>query len=378
VDQGHVLPEVLSDPRPPNRHPTGDRVIRFRSVFAAAAVAAAAVTGAGAAQAQKYTWRLTTYVPEGTATYRDYIQTYIDTVHTITGGEVKIQGYGAGVIAGFTEVYKAVQQGTADMGYTYPGFSVNADPTNAIIAGFPGGMGPEASMHWIYAGDGGKLWTEYRRATSGLHAHQTGVYTTELFLHSHKKVETAEDLKGMKIRTAGAWADILKQFGAVPTVMAPADIFAALERKVIDGTEFISPGNNVAQGFHKVARYIIVPGVHSPAGMSDVVWKAEVWDALPKDLQAKLELAAKVACFETYFKVGMLDMAAIEEMRRGRNEWVTLKPELVKAVSTEARKWAAAKAEEQTAKGNPWMKRIADSYFAFDDKWTTDMFYRKF
>ena len=33
------------------------------------------------------------------------------------------------------------------------------------------------------------------------------------------------------------------------------------------------------------------------------------------------------------------------------------------------RDWAAKMAAEQTAKGNPWMERIAASYFAFQDKW---------
>ncbi|MGE0744226.1 MAG: TRAP transporter substrate-binding protein DctP [Rhodospirillales bacterium] len=346
--------------------------------MAITAMAATVALGAASAHAQKYTWRMTTFVPEGTSTYRDYVQVFIDTVHTVTNGDVKIQGFGAGVLASFSEAYKAVQQGTADIGYMYPGFLINADPTNAIIAGFPGGMGPEAMMHWVYNTEGGKLWTEYRRAMNGLHALQSGISPTEIFLHSHKKVETAEDLKGMKIRTAGAWADVLKQFGAVPTIMAPADIFAALERKVIDGTEYITPGSNVSQGFHKVARYIIVPGMHSPGSMNDVVWKTEVWDAVPKEIREKLELAAKLACFETYLKLGILDMNAIEEMKKGRNEWVNLKPELLAAITSESRKWAEAKSKEQTAKGNPWMQKLADSYFTFDDKWNKDMFYRKF
>ena len=36
------------------------------------------------------------------------------------------------------------------------------------------------------------------------------------------------------------------------------------------------------------------------------------------------------------------------------------------------------RAKEQTEKGNPWMQKLADSYFAFDDRWNSDMFYRKF
>ncbi|MBM3485535.1 MAG: C4-dicarboxylate ABC transporter substrate-binding protein [Alphaproteobacteria bacterium] len=348
----------------------------LRTATLAAGACALLASAAAAQQTPKHNWKLTTYVPEGTSTYRDYIQVFIDHAHAITDGEVRIQGFGVGVIAGFADTWKAVQQGTADTAYAYPGFGLNIDPVNAIFGGFPGGMTADAMMHWVYHGDGLKIWNEFRRATTGLHSVVTGTISTEIFLHSHKKVETIDDLKGMKIRTAGAWADILKAFGATPTIIAPADIFSALERKIVDGTEFITPASNVSQGFHRIARYIILPGIHAPAGLNEVVWKAEVWDALPKSLQQRLTMAGQLAGFETYLRTGMGDIAAIEEMKKGRNEWVTLKPEFLKAVRDEGRKWAFAKAKEQSDKGNPWMQRIADSYFAFLDRWEANTEYR--
>ena len=62
-------------------------------------------------------------------------------------------------------------------------------------------------------------------------------------------------------------------------------------------------------------------------------------------------------------------MDAIEKMRAGKNEFVTLDPSLVSAIRKAGRDWAAKTAAEQTAKGNPWMERISASYFAFQDKW---------
>jgi len=353
--------------------------MKFKTVsrVAAGALTAVAMTFAATpGHAQKHTWKMTTFVPEGTSTYRDYMQVFIDTVQSITENDVKIQGYGVGVIAGFADGWKAVQQGTADIAYMYPGFALNIDPANTLMAGFPGGMTADAIQHWVYKGGGLELWREFRRATMGLHSVVTGTIPTEIFLHSHKKVETAEDLKGMKIRTAGAWADLLKSFGGTPTIIAPADIFAALERKLVDGTEFITPASNISQGYHRVARYIIVPGAHAPSGFHEVVWKAEVWDALPQATRDKIEIAGKMAGFDTFLRVGMADIAAIKEMKKGRNEWVTLKPELIKQIREEGRKWAYAKAKEQSEKNNPWMLRLADSYFAFLDEWDANTEYR--
>ncbi|MBM3485536.1 MAG: C4-dicarboxylate ABC transporter substrate-binding protein [Alphaproteobacteria bacterium] len=349
---------------------------KVKAGIAVAFAAAMAAAMPAVAQTAKYNWRLTTFVPDGSSTYRDYIQTYIDTTHALTDGEVRIQGFGVGVIAGFADTWKAVQQGTADLAFAYPGFALNVDPANTLIAGFPGGMSGDALLHWIFQGDGYRLWREFRRATTGLHPVITGFGPTEIFLHSHKKVETAEDLKGMKIRTAGAWADVLKVFGATPTIIAPADIFSALERKIVDATEFVTPASNISQGYHRVARYIILPGAHSPAHVNEIVFKTETWDALPKSLQQKLELAGRMAGFESYLKVGMADINAMKEMKKGRNEWVNLKPEFLKQMRDESRKWAYAKAKEQSDKGNPWMQRITDSYFAFLDEWDANTDYR--
>jgi TRAP-type mannitol/chloroaromatic compound transport system substrate-binding protein len=348
----------------------------WRRFAAAAAVGGALALGASGAAAQKYQWKMTNYVPEGTSTYRDYAQVFVDLAHTLAGDDVKIQSFGVGVISGFAEGWKAVQQGTADMAYAYPGFALNIDPVNTYPGGFPGGMSTEALLHWLYQGGGYQMWQDFRRQTTGLHSILTGFSPTEIFLHSHKKVETAADLKGMKIRTAGAWADVLKQFGATPTIIAPADIFAALERKIVDATEYISPSSNLAQGFHKVARYIIVPGAHSPGNINEVVWKAEVWDGLPKVLRERLEYAGRLAGWETFLRVGAADITAMKEMKKGRNEWVTLKPELLKQIREEGRKWAEAKSKEQADKGNPWMRKFTDSYFAYLTEWEANTEYR--
>ncbi|MGE0744230.1 MAG: TRAP transporter substrate-binding protein DctP [Rhodospirillales bacterium] len=345
--------------------------------FAAAATVGGAIAlGASGAAAQKYTWKMTNYVPEGTSTYRDYAQVFVDLTQSLTDNEVKVQSFGVGVIAGFADGWKAVQQGTADIAYTFPGFALNVDPVNTFPGGFPGGMSTEALLHWLYQGGGYALWQDFRRQTTGLHSVLTGFSPTEIFLHSHKKVETAEDLKGMKIRTAGAWADVLKAFGATPTMTAPADIFATLERRLVDATEYISPASNISQGFHKIARYIIVPGAHSPGNINEVVWKAETWDGLPKGLRDKLEYAGKMAGYESYLRLGMADIAAMKEMKKGRNEWVSLKPELILQIRAEGRKWAEAKSKEQADKGNPWMRKFTDSYFAYLQEWEENTAYR--
>lgn len=317
----------------------------------------------------KYKWKLTTFVPENSGAYRDFVQVFIDQVHQITNGEVEIKGFGVGVLANAFEGPKSVQDGVADIAFFYPAFLVNKDPANALFTGMPGGLSAEAMFHWLYEGGGEKLWVDHRRETMNLHPVIGGIGPTEIFMNSHKAVRTEADLKGLKARTAGAWADLLQEYGGSPTVLQVTEIFTSLERKIIDATEFATPSTNIKLGYHNVAKYIVIPGIHSPSFAYEALWKKDVWDGLSDDLKFKLEMAGRMATLTGFLKTGMADLDAMAELKKGSNEFVTLSPELIQSVRVKAREWAEKKAVEQTAKGNPWMQKVTTSYYDFQEKW---------
>lgn len=346
-----------------------------RCLFGAAILGAAAVVPLAPANAE-YNLRLTTFVPEGTSTYEDYVQVFIDNVELLTGGEVKIQGFGAGVLAGPFEGWQAVQQGVADVMFGFSAFLSNQDPANAILSGLPAGMPLDAKMHWLLAGGGEELWVEFRRDTMGLHPVVAGFGPTEIFMHSNRAVRTAEDLDGLKFRTAGAWADIIQEYGASPVVLPPSDIFTALERGVIDGTEFVTPSGNQRLGYQDIAKYIITPGIHVPSFAYEAVFNAETWDSFPEEIQKQIIAAGHLTAVQGNLRTGIADLDAMAELRQGDNEWIELEPEFMEAIAKSARAWAEAKAEEQTAAGNPWMRRMVDSYYTFFDKWNSSADYR--
>jgi TRAP-type mannitol/chloroaromatic compound transport system substrate-binding protein len=347
-----------------------------RFIVAALAGAAAAATAGQAVAQQKISLRLTSFTAEASSMYQAQVKPFIDNVRVLTDGRVEIQGFGVGAIAGMFDQYKAAETGLADMAFSGPTLIVNRHLANAIPAGPPGGMGLEAYEHWLYAGGGREIMVDFRRQTMGLHTIPLGGLPTEVFAHSHKPIRTIDDLKGIKFRTAGPWADVLQVFGGTPTTVAGAEVFTMLERHAIDAAEFLSPGDNFALGFHRAAKYVILPGIHGPGTVSELVMKQDKWDALPADIRKKIEMAAELATFSGGIKLGMVDLDAMAKLRAGNNEIVTLSPEFLKAVKVEGRKWALKKAEELAAKGDPWMKRFADSYYAFQDRWDANSIYR--
>jgi len=330
---------------------------------------------ASSALAADITWRVPTSVPEGSPFYQNFLERFARHVSTLTSGQVEIQPFGAGVIVPALKVFEAVETGVVPAGHSTSSYLVNQDPVNAIFAGFPGGMGPDAYKAWLYQG-GGKEKLEQLRAKQGLKTLIVGIGSSEILAHANKPIRSAEDLKGLKYRTSGAWAEVMRDyFGAVPTVVPPGETYTLLQRKGVDAVEWAPPSANLPEGFHQAARYIVVPGVHQPTFMWEVVLKQETWDKVPEDLQRKIEAAAALTTHESLNYFYDADIKAMEQYRKGKNEIITLSPEFIKQLTEAGQAWINKTAEAQKAKGNTLMAEILADYNDYHQRWKAESSY---
>lgn len=327
------------------------------------------------ASAQQVTWRVPTSVPEGSPFYVNFLQRFEKNVELMTGGRVDIEPFGAGVLVPALKVYDGVKDGIVEAGHSTPSYLVNQDPVNAIFAGFPGGMGPEAFATWIYEG-GGKQKLEALRAKDGLKTLIVGIGSSEILAHSNVPIRKAEDLKGLKYRTSGPWAEIMRDyFGAVPTVVPPGEIYTLLERKGVDLIEWGPPSANLPEGFHQAAKYIVVPGVHQPTFLWEVVVKQQTWDALPKDVKPLMEAAAELTTMQALYSFYDKDMKAMETYRSGKNEVLTLDPAFVKQLSDAGVDWIHKKAAAESQAGKADMAAVLADYDGFEKRWSAESSY---
>jgi TRAP-type mannitol/chloroaromatic compound transport system substrate-binding protein len=345
--------------------------MKLKSVLAALALASLSIAPA-AAQTK---WRMPAAVPEGSFFYETFMKKFADNVKLMTDGKVVIEPYGAGVLTPAFKVYEAVSDGTVEAGHSTPSFLVNQDPTNAIFASYPGGMSPEGTLAWLYEGGGEKLLKDFRREKMKLHTLIVGVGSSEVLAHSNKPIRTKEDFKGMKYRTSGAFADVLKELGAVPTVVPPAEIYTLLERKGVDAIEWATPGSNLSEGFHKVAKYLVLPGIHQPTFVWEVVLKLETWEKLPKDLQAKVEAAAKLTTLEALPRFQYADAKALDAYRANGNEIIVLDPALVNDIRSIGINWAKKTAADRKGKGDDTMDKVLTSYLGYQQLWSKNSGY---
>lgn len=329
----------------------------------------------GTATAQETTWRMPAAVPEGSFFYENFMERFADNVDTLTDGRLKIEPSGAGVIVPAFEIYDAVQDGVVEAGHSTPTFLINDNAANALFAGFPGGMGVESFVHWIYEGGGLEHLQQFRREEKGLHSLVVGIGTTEVLAHGHEPITSAEDLEGLSYRTAGPWSQILDEtFNGSPTTVPPGEIFTLLQRGGVDAIEWATPGSNLSEGFHEITPYMAVPGVHQPTFLWEVVVTEERWNELPDDLKPLVEAAARLTTHESTVHFGHSDIQAMDEYAEAV-EITELEQELIDTVQDAGRDWVTRRAEEQAAEGDSRLTELSQGYFEYQDRWGRNAYY---
>ncbi len=311
-----------------------------------------AMSGGAASAAEQ--WSMATSWGGGPFLKKD-AEGFAKLVDIMTDGSIKIQVFPGGTLGKALKVSDTVKSGVAETGHTWMGYDWGVDKATVIFAGMAGGLQPEELMLWLFQGGGAELQFEYRMDKFGVASIPCGIFPTEIFLHSKKRIQNLDDFKGLKMRTAGAWAEIAGNMGASTVILPGAEVYAALERGVIDATEWSSPSVNLPSGFHKIAKYVITPGIHQPAAVQECVFNKQAWDGISDRERELLKLAGKVNTLDSWSRYAYNDIAALAEMKANGNEFVELSPEFIKAGEAAAAKWS-----DQQAATNPWFKRALD------------------
>lgn len=292
-------------------------------------------------------------------------------VKDLTDGRVEIQVFPSGTLSKGLEVRSAVAKGVAQVGHTWMGYDWGKDKTTVLLGGFAGSMDTERMLHWIYEGGGLALWRQFNEEKFGVISFPCFARTAEAFLHSRKPVKSLADLKGLKFRTAGAWLAISKGLGAAPVTMPGGEVFASLERGAIDATEWGTLYENKSTGFHKIAKYVIIPGIHQPTAPFEVVINKDAWAKLSDHDKGRVELAAKLVTIESWMKIGDEDAKALAFYKKEGNEIIELDASVQKQAKQLALDWA-----KEQAKTNAWFKKILEHQLAYEKLWENAASYR--
>lgn len=257
----------------------------------AGALAATAISKPALSQA-RIEWRMVTAWPKGLPGLGTGADRLAQRITQMSDGKLSVRVFAAGELVPGLQTFEAVQNGTAEMGHDTPGFHLGKNRAFAYFFSVPFGMTYVEHVAWLDHGGGQALWDELS-AKFNLKSFAVGNIDTPPFGWFKKEIKATDDLKGVKMRMPGLGAEMIRKLGAVPTIMAPGDIFPALQSGALDATDFTGPANDLALGFHQVCKYYYFPGCQKQGAIQQAIVNKAKFDALSPSLQQVITVACQ-------------------------------------------------------------------------------------
>jgi TRAP-type mannitol/chloroaromatic compound transport system substrate-binding protein len=288
---------------------------------------------------------------------------FTDNLETISQGTLKVKFYEPGALVPPLEIFKAVSMGSIESGYTTAGAHTGTIPAAAFFTSVP--FGPDAGefLAWLDYGGGHAIKDEVY-GKHGVRGITCSIVPPEASGWFRNEIKTVGDLKGLKIRFFGLGARVIQKLGASTQLLAPGDVYPALERGVVDAAELSFPSIDYRLGFHKVAKHYYFPGWHNQSAVGEFLVNLKAYEKLSPAHRKTIDVACD-ANIKWSFTAG--EARQFEAIEKIRSEGVTIHfwPE---PILQEMRKaWDQVVAEESAK--DPLFKRTYDSYAAFRSKY---------
>ena len=180
------------------------------------------------------------------------------------------------------------------MGHSASYYWAGKVPAAQFFAAVPWGMNAQQVNAWLTNGNGQKLWDEVYKPF-GIFALPAGNTGVQMGGWLKKEVNTASDFKGLKMRIPGLGGKAIARIGANVVLLPGVEVFTALERGTIDGTEWIGPFHDKLKGLHQAAKFYYYPGWHEPGTVLEFPINIKAYEKIPSLYKTALHVAAAEA-----------------------------------------------------------------------------------
>lgn len=333
----------------------------------AAAVGVASCAGensdgpSGAAQSSEtFQWSCVTSWPPKYPGLGIAVDNLAERIEAASNGRLKIKVYGGGELVPAFEAFDAVSRGTVEMGHDASYYHKGKVAAAQFFTAIPFGMNAAELAGWMYYGDGLELWRELYEPFNivPFPCGNTGVQMGGWF---NREINSAGDLKGLKMRIPGLGGEVIRRAGGTPVTMPGSEIFTSLQTGTIDATEWVGAYNDVSFGLHKAAKYYYYPGWQEPGAGLECMINAKAWASLPLDLQAIVANSCQAITTDMLAEYTHGNALALQQLIDDPD--VDIRPfpnDVLRLLKSHTKDIV-----EETSASDPAWKKIADSYFAF-------------
>ena len=218
-------------------------------------------------------------------------QRFAESLSELSDGRLNVTYYASGERVKPFDSFDEVASGNAQMYHAADYYWKGKHPGWAYFTAVPFGFVYSEINAWINWGGGQELWDELA-GEFGLKCLTCGNTGVQMGGWFRKEINSADDLKGLKMRIPGLGGDVMAKLGASPVSLPGSQIYENLMSGAIDATEWVGPWNDSYMKFYEAAKYYYFPGMHEPASMLSVGMNKSWWDGLSKTDQALIKAAA--------------------------------------------------------------------------------------
>ena len=243
------------------------------------------------AQSKTVELDLSLFIPKQHLRYQKVWQPWIEKIKKESNGRLIITPYFATALAPMSENLAAVRNGIADIGevatFTAPGRYLLTEIV--MLPQLAGGKMLDADkatkiLNYLY-----EKFPDVRNEFKGvkllsLHAAPVSIISTV-----SKKINTLEDLKGIRLRTTGAKGSALaKQLGFTAVNLPMGDMYLSLDRGVLDGA-FIGAELLVSRKWGEVLKHLVTNADFGSDAIMFMAMNPDSYDRLPADLKKVID-----------------------------------------------------------------------------------------
>ncbi len=297
--------------------------------------------------AKKIVWKSSGHGP-ATDPSQIFHDKLCEAITKASGGRLVIKPFVGGSVVPATKELDAVSEGVLQMAYTCPMYNLDKWKAAGLISSRPGGLPGEAFRTWFNYGGGADLMNKMMEGYNVItFPGALAPLPAEVFLHSKKKIETVEDLKGLKMRASGDGGEILKNLGASVVFLPGGELYEAMQRGTIDAFEYSTLASNWDMHFQEIADYVILSPSRAPSDPQAFFVNKEAWEKLPEDLK---QLVQDIIGNWTQAQHEFLtyeSIKAIDKFKEAGCEVYKLPKEVEDAIAAESEKFYAGKAASE-------------------------------
>ena len=334
---------------------------QFVKLATVAGVTAALAVASGSAAAQKRVkWKMQSAFGSQIPHLGPPAIKFTENLKAMSDDKFQVKFFEPNALVPALECFDAVSKGSIESCWTTPGYHTGKYPALSFFTTVPFGPQMGEFFAWKIYGGGDELRDEIYKKHDliAIDVNAIGPETSGWF---REPVQNLESLKGLKMRFFGLGAKVMTKIGVSTQLLAGADIYPALERGVIDATEFSMPTIDIAYGFHQIAKHNYYPGWHQQVSVGELLMNRNAYNELPDSFKVMLDMAAGWNIHNNYAETEAANPKAMNEMldKYGvtNHRWTD------EQLAVFEKAWNDVVAEESA--NDPLFKKVHESYAAF-------------